>query len=918
MMQFLQALSFETPLALWGLLALPVIWWLLRFTPPRPQSIKFPPLRILLALKQQEETPDKTPWWLLLLRLALAAILIFAVSHPSNRQSTSLAKGTGPLLLIVDDGWAAAKNWPKRVESLQNILSEAQSTGRVVTLATTTQTARPTSLSGTAASDVINTVRAMQPQALTTDRLSLLNQLKSEKPKADQVIWLTDGLASSAKEFAGGLSQLYGNNITALKLPEDASLALARPAVDGGDIKVTALQSTATNTKATIQATAGNGRILAEATINFAGANTASAKLALPIELRNEIQSISIAGQNHAGAKQLLDDRWRRKTIAIQSGSALEASQPLLSPLHYVTRALEPYGEIQEPTTNEDLKTALDAGLSMLILADIGTINAANHDAIAPWIEKGGVLLRFAGPHLAAANDDLLPVKLREGDRNLGSALSWETPQSIQSISDKSPLAGLKADGRITVNRQVLAEPDANLPEKTWVSLGDGTPLITAIHRGKGLIILFHVTANADWSNLALSGTFVEMLQRIVDLAPAAGSNTASASKTDQGNAFAMRLMLNGAGELVTPNTNMNAIPAKDFEAAKASAQTPAGIYALGTQERAINLDLKAADLAPILDLGSGLTLQTITPPKTASYAENLFVAAALLFLADLLAALLLGGGFKILTRRTAITAIIIFICLGLFPLIGSNQARADDQSNLQAAIQTHLAFVKTGDSEIDQTSEQGLKGLGLIVADRTSAALGAPVGVDPESDELVFYPVIYWPVTETAKDPSDKALAKLDAYMKNGGTIFFDTRDAGTDFGNSGGNGDALKRILAKLDIPSLEPVPIDHALTKSFYLLKDWPGRYEGGTLWVEAQTGDAQAKSDGVSGIVIGSNDYAAAWAMDDKGEPLNAIIPNSDRQREFAFRVGVNMVMYALTGNYKTDQVHVPILLERLGQ
>ena len=918
MMQFIQALSFETPLALWGLLALPIIWWLLRFTPPRPQSIKFPPLRILLGLKHQEETPDKTPWWLLLLRLALAGIFIFAVAHPINREGTSLTKGSGPLLLIIDDGWAAAKNWPKRQEALQNILNEAQSAGRVVTLATTTPTLRPEGLEGLVPSDAANTIRAMLPQALNTDRLALLKKLQSEKPKADQVIWLTDGLDISAQQFVGGLAQLYGSNISALKLPEDATIALARPTVDGGDIKVTGLQGLSANTKAIIQATAGNGRILAEAPIDFASANTATAKLSLPIELRNEIQSICVAGQNHAGAKQLLDDRWRRKTIAIQSGAALEASQPLLSPLHYVTRALEPFGDIEEPANSEDLKTALEAGLSMLVLADIGTINAANHDAIVPWIEKGGVLLRFAGAHLAATNDDLLPVKLREGDRNLGSALSWETPQAIQSISDKSPFAGIKADGRIAINRQVLAEPDTSLPDRTWVSLGDGTPLVTAMRKGKGLIILFHVTANADWSNLPLSGTFVEMLQRIVYLAPAAGSNTGSASKTDQSSAFALHLMLNGAGELVTPNANINAIAAKDFESAIPSAQTPAGIYTLGTQERAINLDLKAADLTLITNLGNGISLQTIAPPKTTSFAEFLFIAAALLFLGDTLAALLLGGGLINQTRRTAATALALFLSAGLFLSFNPNPAQADDQSNLQAAIQTHLAFVKIGDAEIDQTSEQGLKGLGLIIADRTSAVLGAPVGIDPELDELVFYPVLYWPVTETAKEPSGKALAKLDAYMKNGGTIFFDTRDAGTDFGNSGGNGDALKRILAKLDIPPLEPVPLDHALTKSFYLMKDWPGRYEGGTLWVEAQSGDAQAKSDGVSGIVIGSNDYAAAWALDDNGHPLNAVIPNNDRQREYAFRVGVNMVMYALTGNYKTDQVHVPALLERLGQ
>ena len=917
-MQFLQALSFETPLALWGLAALPAIWWLLRFTPPRPQSIKFPPLRILLGLKQQHETPDKTPWWLLLLRLALATILILAVAHPKNSEKNLLSQGSGPLLLIVDDGWVAARNWPKRLEALQTILQEAQTKGRVVTLATTTPTSRPTNLNETAASDAINTLRAWQPQALSTDRIALLKRLSIDKTKAGQVIWLTDGLDSgSAQNFATGLSQQFGNIITALQLPEDAPIALGRPTVDGSDIKITALRGENSNTASFAQAIAGNGRILAEQPIDFAGSNTVSAKLVLPVELRNEIQSITISGQNHAGAKQLLDDRWRRKSIAIQSGVALEAAQPLLSPLHYVTRALEPYGEIQEPNNAGELKAALDAGLSMLVLADIGNINQPTHDAILPWIEKGGVLLRFAGPHLAATNDDLLSVKLREGDRNFSSALSWETPQAIQSFSEKSPFAGLQLDPKVTVSRQVLAEPDTDLPDKTWASLADGTPLVTATRKGKGIIILFHVTANADWSNLPLSGTFVEMLQRIIDLAPAAGSNTAPTTSNDQANAFSMRLQMNGSGELVTPNSNIEAIQAKDFDNVKASAKTPPGIYALGDRERAINLDLKQADITPIASLGNGIELQNITPPKSTDFAASLFIFAALLFLADTLAALILGGGLSIINRRSA-TAVVFLLMTSSGFMFFPERAHADDQADVTATTQTHLAFVKTGDPDTDQTSEQGLKGLGLIMADRTSAVLGAPVGVNVETDELVFYPVIYWPVNEAAQPPSDSGLARIDAYMKNGGTIVFDTRDAGTDFGTGSANGDALKRILAKLDIPALEPIPSDHALTKSFYLLKDWPGRYEGGSLWVEAQNGENPAKSDGVSGIIIGSNDYAAAWALDDNAQPLNAIVGGSDRQREYAFRVGVNIVMYALTGNYKTDQVHVPALLERLGQ
>jgi hypothetical protein len=69
--------------------------------------------------------------------------------------------------------------------------------------------------------------------------------------------------------------------------------------------------------------------------------------------------------------------------------------------------------------------------------------------------------------------------------------------------------------------------------------------------------------------------------------------------------------------------------------------------------------------------------------------------------------------------------------------------------------------------------------------------------------------------------------------------------------------------------------------------------------------------------VSPIIIGGNDWAAAWAVDAQGRPLADVTPGGDEQREMAYRFGINVVMYALTGNYKTDQVHASALLERLG-
>ena len=222
--------------------------------------------------------------------------------------------------------------------------------------------------------------------------------------------------------------------------------------------------------------------------------------------------------------------------------------------------------------------------------------------------------------------------------------------------------------------------------------------------------------------------------------------------------------------------------------------------------------------------------------------------------------------------------------------------------------------------------------GLTLFLAQRTALEAGEPIGLDIARDELAFFPLIYWPIVPGAAKPSPAALARIDAYMKHGGTVLFDTRDAVMAPPGPGGENRApgmlaLRNILSSLDIPELEPVPRDHVLTKTFFLLRDFPGRFNSGQLWVEAlPTADEQADEskrparagDGVSSIIITSNDFAGAWATRPDGQPMLPMVPGEPRQREFAFRAGVNIVMYTLTGNYKADQVHVPALLERLGQ
>ncbi len=931
-MNWLSAISFTTPLALAALVLLPVIWWLLRSTPPRPQTVRFPPIRLLLELANREDQPHRTPWWLLLLRLAVAALLILGVASPLYAPGRVAELTSAPVLLVVDDSWAAAKDWDKRRALMTEVLDNAAGAGAPVSLALSTPQLRPQSLDPAAAADIKTRAAALLPRAIDPDRPALLKTLQSQfaNSTALRVIWLSDGVDDGqAKAFAEGLLTLAQSKATVEAiLPDPAQLpvALAAPGFDAGRITVTALRASGAEQTIRVSARASNGRSFGETDVKFAvNATKATGTIELPVELRNEVGRIAIEGERNAGAVALMDDRWRRKTVAMMSGSSSENAQPLLSPLYYVSRALEPYTEISEPADTAALKSLLDQGLSMLILADIGVMPQEQQELVRQWVDRGGVLLRFAGPRLAGAQDDLIPVTLREGGRSLGSALSWETPQGLQQFPDKSPFAGLTPDPQVKVTRQVLAEPDAELPDKLWAVIEDGTPLVTAKRDGKGLVVLFHVTANADWSNLPLSGLFVEMLRRVLDLAPAAGGATATAQTAADAQAFAPWKALDGFGELSDPAPEVQPIPATAIDKATVSASTPAGLYRRGIQERALNISRIGDAITPIANLPSAIATRALEPLPALAVAPYIFAGAAVLFLLDCLAALMIAGGLTRLRTRRAVAGLVTLALIApalLHP--HAAHAQSTDDFAQAAALSTRIAYVTTGDSEIDQISEQGLKGLGQILRDRTSVDPGDPVAVDIERDEIVFFPLLYWPVKAGATVPSDKALARMDFYMKNGGTIFFDLRDdgAGTDAlsGGSSATAETLRMMLAKLDIPPLEPVPEGHVLTKSFYLLDRFPGRYDAGRLWVERPDSEgAQAgNTDGVSGIIIGSNDYAAAWAMDENGVPLYAAVPGTDRQREFALRTGVNIVMYALTGNYKADQVHVPALLERLGQ
>jgi hypothetical protein len=946
-------LAFAQPLVLLGLLGLPILWWLLRLVPPRPRRIDFPPTRLLFEIAPKEETPSRTPWWLVLLRLTLAALIVIAAAGPLWNPPLASSSRGAPLLVMIDDGWPAAAAWDERLRTADEIMARADADNRGVALLPLSETARDISMMTASAARV--QVKQLKPKPHSVDRteaLPLIERFLAGAPNVE-VVWLADGVdLGKGSDFVAGLKRVIGSHpLTVveggIRVPH--ALAAADNAAGALTVKVLRAQ-TGSAENGLVNAIDLKGLPLGEARFAFgSGDREAEAVIDLPVEIRNDVARLDIAGERSAGAVQLLDKRWRRRTIGVISGSDADRSQPLLGASYYLQRALSPFADVRlaEAVAPAVAVTRfLGQRMPMLIFADVGNVGEAR-ERLNEWIDNGGVLVRFAGPHLAGdTNDDLVPVRLRRGGRTLGGSLSWDKPQPLAAFSREGPFATMTVPNDVTVNRQVLAEPDADLSDRTWATLADGTPLVTAQRRGKGLLVLFHVTADTRWSDLPLSGAFVDMLKRIVSLANATGATDSEAGAAAPAGAKATQSavpptrVLDGFGAFTTPPPTARPI-ASNFTG-RADADHPPGFYGPPEGLVAVNT-LAPADRPAPLDIAPlNAKTDVYRHGEPLDLRGPVFLAALALSVIDALVVIALSGGFmSLLPRRRATAAILLGIGLAATALAPSpSQAQnsppsvpstgnAADDFAMKATLQTHLAYIITGDADVDAVSKAGLQGLTLFLAQRTALEAGEPVGLDPSRDELAFFPIIYWPVIAGAGKPPQAALDRIDAYMKRGGTVLFDTRDAVDAPPGRGAIASpgmvALRRILSSLDIPELEPVPRDHVLTKTFFLLHDFPGRFTSGQLWVEAlppESEDAPSRparaGDGVSSILITSNDFAGAWAMRPDGQPMLPLVPGEPRQREMAFRAGVNIVMYALTGNYKADQVHIPALLERLGQ
>jgi hypothetical protein len=892
---------FLQPWALVGLLALPILWLLLRATPPEPKRFALPSLALLDDLKPEEETPARTPWWLLLLRMVALALAIFGFARPTWAPNQQVNAGGGTLI-VVDDGWTSAERWRDMVRSATAAVDEtSQAGGPIHVMFTAPREVTRDPSEALDAESARQLLRNARPAPWLPDRMAALKKLEETKLKPGRVVWASDGFNhESAQPFAKSLAAKAPTEVRVTRPKNAFAITSADSSAEGARVAVVRAQALPGATADIIAETA-EGASIASTRLTFdTGATTAEALFGIPAAALNRIARFRIAGSPSAGGVWLWDDTARRPHVGL--ADTRDEAQPLLSEHYYVRKALQPYAQL----TEKRLSDLLDSPIDAIIMGDRGVISEADSERLTAWIEKGGVLIRFAGPRLAAQADPLAPTALRPTSRNLGSSLSWETPQRIMEFAASSPFFGIPKPTDAVVRQQVLAQPSAELDNLTWARLEDGTPLVTASRMGRGELILFHVTADPDWSDLPYTGAFVEMLRRSV----VSGGERNRTNIAAEGALTPIRT-LDGFGVLGPPPSNATPIAAADFLKTRPSPTTPPGLYAGPGGERALNAGAPAPQTVESWPLEVQVTEQANIVERRGLGGWLIGLALSIVAL-DLMIALAFAGRFPRIGKAAGMIALFFVAAAMLHQPPAA--AQASEQLAREAASKLRFAYVKTPDRRLDEITRAGLFGLSYQLGLRTSVEPDQPHGVDLAKDALELYPMIYYAVPRDAQPMSSAAVAKVNAYLRSGGAFVVDTRDAapGRDVSQN------LQQLLSGIDAPPLQPAPANHVLTKSYYLIKSFPGRLNG-RLWIESGAADRDTRrGDGVSGLFIGGSDWAGAWAIDSQsGRPLLSM-DGGEPAREIAYRFGINLVMYILTGNYKEDQVHVPDLLERLGR
>lgn len=899
------------PLALIPLILLPIIWFISKNIPPKPKTQILPSLRFLKGIKTNKPQNFDAPLWLKILRSFAIGLIILGLASPIWQKEKAINNQNNNYIFIFENGLSGANEFEiaknNAIKIIENNEAISKNSNQYIIL----QSANAQDIAPKTASNAIAILEKMQPAPFFTSDKNLLNAFAKINIKA-QIFYFGDGLKHQFQNELFNKIKSFGNiNYLA---PSSPFFAINNVKINENSLNI---QIIGNGNSAQLESYDIGNNLLSTNNIS-----TGNNNINLGANIINKITYLKIKGQNNAGATWIINSFEKRLNIGIEN--IKNPDNPLLSENYYIENAAKIIGNVNSASIDELVKMRPNA----IIFPDRNGFSQNEIQELINYINQGGMVIRYAGAKAASANNDiLLPAKISPQIKVMNNSFSW-VENTIEPFPQNSPLFGLDIDPNIQINGLVRTEESNNVD--IWARLKDKSPLISAKKMGQGYIVLIHMPASSIWSNLALSKYQYEFLRRIMSKTQGQSLPVSERAPTLP---LVPQIIINGNGKIEKPNENIKAIAPEDWQKASPSFLTPPGIYEGGSSLFIMNA------------LKTDFNIEALNPPnyfKKLNIENNQFafkpilvLFGALLLLFDMIFSSKSNlkfkkpKSFKNIGKIMGALALISLFGFEASPNI--SKAQNLDENSLvpwgqvldepppigsQQETKTNstlkLAYIITNDEHINNEAKQGLEALAKAMTMRTNAEVAEVVGIHPNSDELAFYPIIYWLLPDNPQSLDEKSTKALDFYMQNGGVVFIDTKGKGKSIKASQ---DAVKAALNGLHVPPLEKTPQDHVLNRTFYLLHSYPSNFGDANLFIESKESSNMSANDGVSPIIIGDGEFAAVWAKFNNQSPL-ASRNQEELDQELAIRFGINICMYALTGQYKNDQLHIPMILQRI--
>lgn len=857
----LEHLAFARIWVLAALLVLPLLWWLLRLTPPRPKRILFGAFPLLKGLVADQQITARAPIWLWVLRLGMAAIVILAASGP-HWQSDQGEEGNNdgaPLILITDDDAAAAASWPWLQSQAQHVLADAALHHQPVLWLTST-TKQQGSLQ--LASEVAARLHDYHPKPLLADLAGLTAQLTNNMVAPDaNIVWLSSGAYTDFPADLQDALENYGS-LTVLTPPpamawirewRNNTLTLQRLTVEGGR-------------QGQLVWLDGQGHPLGSQNFDWQlGQASLHVQAVMPAGKQHQVHGVRLAGQNHAGAVWLMDPPGLPPVGIV--GEAQSSGTPLLNPVYYLNNALRTLGQ-QAPIGS--LTTLLGQHLPALILPDVA-LTAAEQKTLQEYVQQGGLLIRWLGPvSLAAAHTDhLYPLSFLPDVRQAQSLTAQGGALHAARWPAASPLQDIKLPVDLTFTQMLNLKP-ANDQGQIWAQLQNQMPWIAAQQMGKGKLIAVYTTATPEWSNVAITGLMPELLAGL--LRQAGQTENADTPNDIQ---LVLRQAVNESGQLMPPATSSTITRAQNG-ALQITQQTLPGLYRGQNDQVFLNLGAQWQTLRVFQRWPDNTNFDYTTAPSVdQDLGIYLWLLAFLLFLLDSCLTLGMRGMLpNLFNRKNNMNAAGLVLVLLL-----AHPVHATEGVNL-AYIRDNAADTLPAVLQIVQEA----------LNSRTTAVLGPPTAIDPATTNLAPFPIVFWAPTHAAP-LSDTAAQAIQQYLEKGGLLLLFAPD----------DPKILTTVTQNLRLPALQTAPASHVLWRSFYLIQPDQLPNNAQEIWLDQA---AIAHSAQIAHVIILPSSL------------LNGFGELSDGEGESSIRLLINCMIYALTGDYKTDQVHLPYILKRI--